>query len=130
MDRESVVTVVTEANHGVEDYTLELRYDLADPLVVGMTFGAVGCESVEWRVAREMLFEGLVGRTGIGDVQFWPYPENKLAIWLENDEWGTYLTASANDVRVFLRKTEMLLPLGQEEELIFAELDRDLAELL
>ncbi|GAA2339485.1 SsgA family sporulation/cell division regulator [Streptomyces kunmingensis] len=50
----------------------EFSYDAGDPLAVTVTF-TVGQEwSVRWVIARELLAEGLVTRSGDGDVALWP----------------------------------------------------------
>ena len=51
----------------------ELRYDIADPYAVQVSFHTGSdTDAVEWTFARSLLTEGVSAHAGEGDVRVWP----------------------------------------------------------
>jgi len=110
----------------------EFSFDTADPYAVKMSFHDPAGELIEWSVAREIMFKGMTEMSGGMDVQFWPTGVSKThtAISLNNPEEGDALLAvRTSEIKAFLKKTEELLPMGQEEAICQAELESWLANI-
>ncbi|MEU6056795.1 SsgA family sporulation/cell division regulator [Streptomyces sp. NPDC047097] len=104
-----------------------LTYDARDPyaVIIGFTHG--GCVYAEWRLDRDMLWEGMRGTVGEGDVRMWPSlngSRQELCIELLGE---TVFSVWAPSLERFLASSYASVPAGQEN---LEELDAFLAELL
>jgi hypothetical protein len=104
---------------------LELKFYLSDPLAVNLIFENPDGSEVEWQVSRELLKSGLGGQVGQGDVSFWPSDssKNSMSMYFDTEGQSAHMTVASEVVREFLQRTEELLPLGAEEDLVFAGFD-------
>lgn len=100
--------------------TLDLRYDIADPYAVSMTFHLCTDDTVRWVVGRDLLLAGQHRLTGAGDVQVWPSDrsgagEVHIALAPYSRREAVTVTAPAQGLDTFLRQTLELVPVGTEE---------------
>ncbi|MFF3765934.1 SsgA family sporulation/cell division regulator [Streptomyces sp. NPDC001922] len=96
---------------------VELRYEVADPYAVRLTFHLPGDAPVTWAFARELLHDGLVAPVGDGDVHIRPQLPGFSAdvlIRLQVGEDGAAFRVGAAPLIAFLDRTERLVPLGRE----------------
>ncbi|MET9516203.1 SsgA family sporulation/cell division regulator [Streptomyces sp. NPDC002994] len=116
---------------------VELQYAVRDPYAVRMTFHLPGDDPVTWAFGRELLFDGLAGPCGEGDVHIEPTDPDELVdvhIRLQVAGEGALFSASTAPLAAFLDRTDRLVPLGQECGLaglcgdVEEALDRILAE--
>ncbi|MCW2535808.1 MAG: SsgA [Modestobacter sp.] len=119
-----------------------LVYDSADPYAVRIRFGDAGEDAdttdagpdddggVEWLLSRELLRTGLSRPAGDGDVRIWPARAalDVLFLQLRAPSGEALFELSAAVVGDFLRKTELLVPAGQESGLL--QVDDELSALL
>ncbi|GGW40926.1 hypothetical protein GCM10010503_16320 [Streptomyces lucensis JCM 4490] len=101
-----------------------LSYDPEDPFAVTAVFGHDGHVLARWRLDRQMLFDGLSGPVGVGDVRLRPAA---TGMWqeLRMDFLGDHrpdggrhhavVFAWAPAIAAFLRDTHRLVPPGQEQ---------------
>ncbi|MET8687601.1 SsgA family sporulation/cell division regulator [Streptomyces sp. NPDC004732] len=110
---------------------VELRYELADPYAVRLTFHLPGDAPVTWTFGRELLVDGVGRPCGDGDVRVEPTDSAML------DEALIRLQVGADQARfrvgippllAFLDRTDKLVPLGQERAL--ADFETHLDEAL
>ncbi|MFJ5530276.1 SsgA family sporulation/cell division regulator [Streptomyces sp. NPDC093261] len=98
--------------------SLRLRYEPSDPYAVRAVFNAVGSdETVEWIIGRDLLFDGLKGPVGEGDIRVWPAVESDrcdLYILLTPPGGTALIKAPAQEIKTFLRETESVVPRGTE----------------
>ncbi|MER7815149.1 SsgA family sporulation/cell division regulator [Streptomyces sp. NPDC096153] len=99
---------------------MRLRYESRDPYAVRVAFTAdEGDEAVEWIIGRDLLFDGLEGPVGEGDIRIWPAGERDrgaVYIVLKPPDGVALLEATAQGIKWFLRETEALVPRGSESE--------------
>lgn len=93
------------------------RYDQADPYAVSLV--AAGPEgSVEWTFARDLLDQGMVEPTGVGDVHVWTGMTDDchpaLFIELLADDAEATVAVLPADVRIFLARSHEQVPPGSE----------------
>lgn len=50
----------------------EFRFDAAEPLLVTVVFRLADDPAVIWQISRDLLCDGLLQSSGIGDVRIWP----------------------------------------------------------
>ncbi|MFC9249892.1 SsgA family sporulation/cell division regulator [Amycolatopsis thailandensis] len=114
-------TVVVEA---------DLRYDTTDPLAVTLSFHHDGVGLIDWVFARQLLFEGLAGPAGEGDVRLRPHGEDPGLVWLhlESPFGRAELTACRRQLTEFLDCTTRLVRSGSEPEWI--AIDSSITRLL
>jgi hypothetical protein len=112
-----------------------LSYSAEDPYAVRMAFHIGLDEPVEWVVGRELLFAGLHGPQGLGDVQVWPssavadgVAADILNIELSAPAGHAHFEAPAADLAEFLRRTGQVVPAGRESAHI--DIDAELSGLL
>jgi hypothetical protein len=97
---------------------VELRYDTRDPFAVYALFEPEGARAVQWILSRDMLADGLIVRTGEGDVRMWPAPDDAEMVLVEfvTPKGQARFEAVAQDIADFLDTTyEVVLP-GDEEQ--------------
>lgn len=121
---------------GVMEANMEFLFDKRNPLMVEMRFYEPdNSGSIDWVISRDLLEQGTNEACGHGDIQLWPVDtaKTRLAMVLkasdEFEEDGS-LTVSMREVKQFLRRTRELLPKAAEEEIVQAELESFLYELL
>ncbi|GHE52466.1 hypothetical protein GCM10018785_22580 [Streptomyces longispororuber] len=108
-----------------------LHYDRRDPFAVRMSFPAPATlEGVEvhWTFARELLAQGVEQAAGDGDVRVRPYGYERTVLEFHAPEGTAIVHVRTGDVRRFLHRTTVLVPVGQEHRHV--DLDRDLADLM
>lgn len=95
----------------------DLRYDIADPYAVCMTFYLGPQATTQWVLGRDLLMSGQQRLTGLGDVRAWPSRRlgvSKVCISIGPLEEAVVLEARALALDAFLRRTLDLVPLGTE----------------
>lgn len=112
--------------------TVELHYDVADPLAVTALFDEGGDDRVQWVFARDLLEAGLDQRSGAGDVVVWPTQDADgrpvVHLRLCSPHGDALLEASAEAVEHFLAATWLLVPPGTEH--LHLDIDNALRALL
>jgi hypothetical protein len=96
-----------------------LFYSGEDPYAVRMAFHVGTDEPIEWIFARDLLFEGMTGPSGQGDVRVWPSsPEGEptLNLVLSSPFGQAHFEAPVQAVANFLRRTYEAIPAGHEGE--------------
>lgn len=93
-------------------YALSLRYSARDPYTVLADFSEPGHENV-WRFARDLLYDGLDGYAGWGDVFFWP-GDKGLMLGLSSPQGRVVMVLNRVHVEEFLRHTESWVRRGEE----------------
>ncbi|TCO65898.1 SsgA family sporulation/cell division regulator [Actinocrispum wychmicini] len=96
---------------------VELRYDTRDPFAVYALFEPEGARAVQWILSRDLLADGLIVRTGEGDVRMWPAPDDAEMVLIEfvTPKGQARFEALAQDIADFLDSTyEVVLP-GDED---------------
>jgi len=97
---------------------VELRYDTRDPFAVYALFEPEGARAVQWILSRDLLADGLIVRSGDGDVRMWPAPDDTELVMIEfvTPKGQARFEAEAQDLADFLDSTyEVVLP-GEEEQ--------------
>ncbi|MFC9154680.1 SsgA family sporulation/cell division regulator [Streptomyces bauhiniae] len=111
---------------------MDLSYEPDDPYAVRVSFTYPGTEQgVGWVMGRDLLAEGLDGPAGEGDVQIWPVREageRLVYIRLSPDTGTALFEAPAEQIAVFLRATEVIVPRGAESRRV--DIDALLTRLL
>jgi hypothetical protein len=95
---------------------VELRYDTRDPFAVYALFEPEGARAVQWILSRDLLADGLIVRSGEGDVRMWPAPDDAEMVLIEfvTPKGQARFEALAQDLADFLDTTyEVILP-GEE----------------
>ncbi|MGY1743390.1 MULTISPECIES: SsgA family sporulation/cell division regulator [unclassified Blastococcus] len=108
-----------------------LGYDTTDPFAVRIGFGDPDSDDgISWLLARDLLRAGLDRPTGDGDVRLWPARTtgDVLFLHLRAPSGEALFEVSRTAVAAFLRRTEELVPVGQEAALL--QVDDELAALL
>ncbi|MFC8244806.1 SsgA family sporulation/cell division regulator [Streptomyces chartreusis] len=104
-----------------------LSYRSWDPYGVHIAFFVEGCAPVNWVFARDLLAEGMVRPSGLGDVRIWPEGSGQsgsLCLALSSPDGRALLTMPAAVVTPWLRRTYHLVPAGFEGESL--DLDSEL----
>lgn len=117
--------------HGAQDVPVVLRYDHGDPYAVVAEFHLVPGRPVAWVFARDLVFRGLHGAAGEGDVRIRPCAFRGSAgasIALVSPDGEALVRASAGDLEEFLRRTFAVCPPGLESRHL--DVDGDLSGML
>lgn len=126
--RTTMSVVVRDAVVGLD---LALGFDPADPYAVVMSFGEPSTQPVRWFVGRDLLAQSLAEAVGEGDVRAWPSLDQQLrpvvAIDLCSPEGRLVGSVPAEDLDLFLSRSERLVPFGEES--LHLDMDSLLAEL-
>jgi hypothetical protein len=105
------------------------HYTTADPYAIRVSFHVGLDEPVVWIFARELLSDGMAGRTGAGDVRVWPSATaGVLEIELSSPFGRAHFEAPADEVASFLDRTYRISPVGQEG--MHVDVEAALADLL
>ncbi|MBA3311305.1 MAG: SsgA family sporulation/cell division regulator [Nocardioidaceae bacterium] len=95
----------------------KLRYDNSDPYAISASFNT-GDIAVQWVFSRALLAAGVYEPTGDGDVHVWPCLDARgrsvTIIELSSPDGEALMQARSDEVCVFLRRTEDLVPSGSE----------------
>ncbi|NYV75546.1 SsgA family sporulation/cell division regulator [Streptomyces sp. UH6] len=102
---------------------VHLRYDVAEPLGVTLSFTADGDRRTRWVLARDLLQEGLYQPSGDGDVRVWPSGGCRCGcsgsiharILLQSATGYALLDLPLEPVQHWLDRTWNLVPDGSEE---------------
>jgi hypothetical protein len=96
---------------------VELRYDTRDPFAVYALFEPEGARAVQWILSRDLLADGLIVRTGEGDVRMWPAPDEPEMVLIEfvTPKGQARFEALAQDIADFLDSTYAVVLPGEED---------------
>ena len=104
---------------------------MKDPFAVTACFNT-GEVMVQWVFARDLLSSGRYEPTGDGDVHVWPCLSARgdavTIIESSSPDGEALMQARSIDVNDFLRRTEDVVPMGREGELV--DIDAVLEQLL
>ncbi|CAM4109364.1 SsgA family sporulation/cell division regulator [Kibdelosporangium persicum] len=131
-DHTEITTTVTfdlASDHPVP-VDVELRYDTRDPFAVYALFEPEGARAVQWILSRDLLADGLIVRTGDGDVRMWPDKKDNELVVIEfvTPKGQARFEAHAQDIADFLDTTyEVVLP-GAEDE--WFDFDAEIARMI
>jgi hypothetical protein len=92
---------------------VELRYDTRDPYAVTAAFRAGPSGSVEWCFARDLLADGLIEESGVGDVRIGPAADAiELVVLIVSSPAGlAVFEGNAEELAEFLDRTyDLVLP--------------------
>jgi sporulation and cell division protein SsgA len=133
MNKKIVITVATTfelLTPGAESAPIaaELRYDPDDPYAVAISFHT-GQGEVEWMFGRDLLADGLIARTGEGDIAVRPAAEDPERVLVELDAPTGFavLSGLSEDIAEFLDLSYDIVSPGEEE--LWIDFDRELAKL-
>jgi hypothetical protein len=115
----------------LETIVVTLRYDSDDPFAVRIGFpppATLEGTEVYWAFARELLAAGVVGPSGSGDVRVRPHGRESTVLEFRAPEGTALVELPALEVRRFLWRTELTVPVGLEH--LHLDLDRSLDLLL
>src|SRR5690349_1817800 len=113
--RVGTVTVVefVRPDGSMEPMNVDLQYRSDDPHAVTMRFQARDQESI-WLVGRELLADGLLAPTGLGDVRLRPEGGDVLVLDLFTEDSHAVFHLSAEELDRFLQSTYAAVPAGRE----------------
>ncbi|MFD9789907.1 SsgA family sporulation/cell division regulator [Streptomyces sp. NPDC059070] len=95
----------------------EFGFDVTSPLVVSTELAIDGGACVHWRIGRDLLWQGLRTRSGIGDVQIRPsHPGNHTTARLQlvSDGMAALFELPIPPLAQWLEHTYELVPAGEE----------------
>ncbi|MCF1597947.1 SsgA family sporulation/cell division regulator [Streptomyces muensis] len=108
-----------------------LSYRSWDPYSVHIAFRVEGLATVSWVFARDLLAEGTVRPSGLGDVHIWPGDAEQpglVCLELSSPDGRALLTVPLDVVMPWLERTYHLVPAGFEGASV--DLDNELSWLL
>lgn len=113
--RVGTVTVVefVRPDGSIEPMNVDLQYRSDDPHAVTMRFQARDQEST-WLVGRELLADGLLAPTGLGDVRLRPEGGDVVVLDLFTEDSHAVFHLSAEELDRFLQSTYAAVPAGRE----------------
>lgn len=116
---------LTAADGPAVPVKVDLGYDSRDPFAVQASFRTGHGTAVDWVFARDLLQEGLLDRSGTGDVVVQPVDgnPNRVQLELSSPSGHAVFTTCAQTLGDFLERTYELVPPGRE----YSWLDFDLA---
>jgi Streptomyces sporulation and cell division protein, SsgA len=117
--------------HGAVPLVASLYYSAHDPYAIRMAFHVGTDEPVEWIFARDLIFAGLEGPAGEGDVRLWPSDARDcrvLNIALSSPFGEAHFEAPLDATADFLNRTFCVIAEGHESDYI--DVDGELDELL
>jgi hypothetical protein len=104
-----------------------LFYSGGDPYAIRIVFHTGLDEPVEWVFARDLLADGISGRTGLGDVQVWPSAaepgigRDMLNIGLSSPSGQAHFAAPAEEITNFLARTYRIVKADEEDKWVGIE---------
>lgn len=99
-------------------------YDPGDPYAVTLSFSTEGDRWVTWNFARDLLYDGLRGSAGLGDVRVHP-DTDLLVIELESPDGYAVVEMERMQAESFLIDTTEAVPIGEER----IDIDAFIAEI-
>ena len=124
---QKVTTAATEmiliSDAAIPAINAELRYQCDDPFAVQMLLSVDQSPAISWIFGRELLINGALTPSGLGDVQIYPTHDGVI-IELRSGNAAAKLLAHTPDIMDFTDQTLALVPLGSEMD--HYELDIDL----
>ncbi|MEU5383120.1 SsgA family sporulation/cell division regulator, partial [Kitasatospora cineracea] len=96
-----------------------LVYCADDPYAVHIAFHVDSAQPIGWFFARDLLVQGLLRPTGLGDVRVWPAVvdgRRMVTLMLCSPEGDAFLQAPAALVAAWVRRTLQLVRPGGEAE--------------
>ncbi|KDN87130.1 SsgA family sporulation/cell division regulator [Kitasatospora cheerisanensis] len=96
-----------------------LRYSVDDPYAVHIAFHVDAAQPIGWYFARELLVQGLLRPTGLGDVRIWPTAADgrrTVTLMLCSPDGDAFLQAPAARLAAWVRHTLRLVPPGSPAE--------------
>ena len=106
-----------------------LEYDVRQAYAVTVTFASRESAPVTWVISRALLAEGLVGRTGVGDVRLAPAPGgDALLLELRTSKDVAHFRLPTTEVSDFMRQTYELV--AEDAEYDCFDIDAQLASFL
>ncbi len=93
---------------------IRLAYYRSDPLAVSLI-----CRDREgefqWKLARDLVDEGVRVSVGLGDVRVWPWSSTGTAVALSSPDGCATFVVLTEVLVGFLRRTYRLVPRGRED---------------
>lgn len=107
-----------------ESIAASFRYNIFEPYAVTASFVLGDAPAVQWVMSRDLVREGLVMPTGMGDIRVYPVADT-LYIELASPSGRAILEAPIAPVIDFIRTVFATVPEGREHEYfsVDAELD-------
>jgi hypothetical protein len=105
-------------------------YRSCDPYGVHIRFSIEGGNPVSWVFARDLLAQGMVRPSGLGDVRIWPCSAESELLYLElsSPDGRALFTVPADVVTPWLGMTYQMVPAGFEGPSL--DIDSALSRLL
>ena len=122
---EQIVPISFEYNER-EPITARFTYQLTDPYAVTAVFTTREGDS-EWTFARDLLSDGLLQPSGVGDVHVAPSGAGQLHLDLFSPEGSVRLSCDCTLITSFMDQVYALIPEGEEPS--YVQMDTWLAEL-
>lgn len=111
------ITAVLVAEH-CRPARLDMRYDPGEGCALTVRIHTAFDDSVpvpaDWRLSRDLVYDGLTAAAGMGDVRVRPLSEEWTMLELRSGGGPAVLIVCTADLRVFLAQTLSLVPLGEE----------------
>ncbi|WP_285754129.1 SsgA family sporulation/cell division regulator [Lentzea sp. NBRC 105346] len=123
---ELVFAFITPAGRPVP-VDVELAYRAEDPHAVSMTFRMAEQETT-WLVSRDLLADGLITRSGGGDVRLRPYTSEMAVLELCSDNGHAVFHVRSSELQAFLNSTYDVVAPGRESD--HFDFDAELRRLL
>jgi hypothetical protein len=126
--------IVHTGGAGAPVVAVDLCYSTRSPFALSMSFpGDIGSDigsDIGWMVARDLMTEGLVGPSGLGDVRFRPLPAHPDLTMIEliSPTGHALLRARTAVLAEFLQRSYRAVPPRTEHT--WVDFDRDLSDLL
>lgn len=108
-------SMVSISGQHEEEVASSLSYRSSDPFVVRATFTIPGARPVEWVLARDLLREGVVLPSGIGDVRLFPGDQG-LLLELRSHQGRAFLYGAIDPIVDFVQRIYALVPDGTEDQ--------------
>lgn len=95
---------------------VELKYESCEPYEVSLTFNAGTSGRVKWSLARDLLADGVLIESGLGDVKISPRSDDPavIVVLLCSPNGQATFEAEADDLVHFLNQTYDVVPTGEE----------------
>ncbi|RKE17894.1 SsgA family sporulation/cell division regulator [Streptomyces sp. TLI_171] len=96
-----------------------LGYSPDDPYAVHVAFHVDSTQPIGWFFARDLLVQGLLRPTGLGDVRIWPAVvdgRRTVTLMLCSPEGDAFLQAPAAQLAAWVRRTLRAVPPGGAAE--------------
>ncbi|MFF0478826.1 SsgA family sporulation/cell division regulator [Streptomyces sp. NPDC004284] len=100
-----------------QDVRAEFRFAPGTPWAVSVRFVVEGGPSVQWRIGRDLLQQGLYSMSGLGSIQIWPSGlEERTTAWLQltSGNVAALFELPVPPLAKWLECTYRLVPAGAE----------------